>query len=191
MSAPLGRPQVLRLGARLSAASRDLLIAFAASLAVALAAQIAIPIPGSPVPVTGQTLAVLLVGFFLGARRATLALALYVAEGIAGLPVFAGGGAGPGALIGPTGGYLAAFPLAAFVAGSLASPRSGIARITFASIASHAVIFAGGLAVLARFVGAERAIAAGFLPFLPGEAIKIAAAIVIARGWSALRLPKN
>ncbi len=187
---PANRPAALPVGARLSAATRDLAAALAASLAVAVAAQVAVPIPGSPVPVTGQTLALLLVGFFLGARRGALALALYVAEGIAGLPVFAGGASGPGVLVGATAGYLLAFPPAAFVAGAFASPRSSVARIVVASLASHAVIFVGGLAVLARFLGPERAIAAGLLPFLPGEVLKIAAALVILRGWSTLRRPR-
>jgi biotin transport system substrate-specific component len=189
MSAPVLRPEVTPLGARLSSAPRTLGAAFAASLAVAVAAQISVPLPGSPVPVTAQTLALLLVGFFLGARAGALALALYVAEGVAGLPVFAGGGAGPGVLFGPTAGYLLVFPPAAFVAGALASPRSSVPRIVAASLASHAVVFAGGLIVLTRFVGAQGAVAAGLLPFLPGEAIKIAAAVVILRGWSVLRRP--
>ena len=189
--APASRASAVPIGARLSAATRDLGAAFAASLAVALAAQVAVPIPGSPVPVTGQTLALLLVAFVLGPRRGALALALYVAEGVAGLPVFAGGAAGPGVLFGATAGYLLAFPPAAFVAGALASPRSGVGRIALASLAAHAVVFAGGLAVLARFVGPERAVATGLVPFLPGEAIKIAAAIVILRGWATLRRPKR
>lgn len=188
-SAPTSRPAVIPAGARLFSILRDLAAPLAASLAVALAAQVSLPIPGSPVPVTGQTFALLLVGFFLGARRGALALALYVAEGVAGLPVFAGGAAGPGVLVGPTAGYLLAFPPAAWVAGALASPRSSVARIVLASLASHAVIFAGGLAVLARFVGAGGAVATGLLPFLPGEVIKIAAALAFVRGWTTLRRP--
>jgi biotin transport system substrate-specific component len=184
------RSATLARSARFSAASRDLATALAASLAVGMAAQASVPIPGSPVPVTGQTLALLLVGFFLGARRGALALALYIAEGVAGLPVFAGGAAGPGVLVGPTAGYLLSFPAAAWVAGALASPRSSVARIVLASLASHAVIFAGGLAVLARFVGPGNAVATGLLPFLPGEAIKIASALVILRGWTTLRRPR-
>jgi len=186
---PPGRDasSVLVVPSRASRATRDVTLVVAASLAVALAAQVSVPFPGSPVPVTGQTLAILLVGFTLGARRAAAALGLYLLEGFAGLPVFAGGAAGAGVLVGPTGGYLLAFPLAAFVAGALASDRSSALRIVVASVVSHSVIFAGGLAWLARFVPAGALLAAGLLPFLPGEAIKIGAALGILRGWRALR----
>src|SRR5690242_3764504 len=92
---------------------RDTLLVIGASVATALAAQVAIPVPGSPVPITGQTFAVLLTGMLLGPSRAFLAQALYLAEGALGLPVFAGAAAGAAKLFGPTGGYLFAFPLAA------------------------------------------------------------------------------
>ena len=89
-----------------------------ASLLIALAAQVAIPLPFSPVPVTGQTYAVLVVGAALGSRLGALSVALYVAEGVLGLPVFAPGGApGIARLLGPTGGYLVGFVGAAFVVG--------------------------------------------------------------------------
>lgn len=156
--------------------------AAAGSVAIAIAAQIAIPFPGSPVPVTAQTFALLVVGISLGARRGALALALYLLEGALGLPVFAGGAAGPAAFIGPTAGYLLAFPLAALVAGALAAPRSSWLRIALASFASHAVVFAFGLAWLARFVGAEHVFAVGLVPFLPGEALKIAATVLVFAG---------
>lgn len=175
---------------RIVSAAREGGLLLLASAFVAASAQVAVPLPGSPVPVTLQTLALLLVGIGLGARRGALALALYVAEGLAGLPVFAGGAAGPGVLLGPTGGYLLAFPAAAFVAGALASPRSGVARLATASLASHAVVFAGGLALLARIVPPEGLLAAGLLPFLPGEAMKIGACVAIVRGWAALRGPR-
>ncbi len=97
------------------------LLILGASALTALGAQIAIPVPWSPVPITGQTFAVLLSGAVLGARRAFLAQALYLAQGSIGLPVFAAGSAGLAALAGPTGGYLVAFPFAAALTG--ASPR--------------------------------------------------------------------
>jgi biotin transport system substrate-specific component len=170
---------------------RDVALVVGASLFVAAAAQVATPFPGSPVPVTAQTLALLLVGIALGARRGAAALALYLAEGLAGLPVFAAGGAGPAAFVGPTGGYLVAFPAAAFVAGALATPRSSTPRIVFASAASHAVIFLVGLAWLARFVGPERVFAMGLYPFLPGEAGKIAATAIALKGWGAARRARS
>jgi biotin transport system substrate-specific component len=157
-----------------------------ASLLTALAARIAITLPWSPVPVTGQTLAVLLTGMTLGARRGFLALTLYLAEGLAGLPVFAGGAAGPAALLGPSGGYLMAFPLAAALTGALAE-RSWDRRFvtTFAAmLAGSAVIFAGGLAWLARFVPAGQLLGAGLVPFVPGDILKASlAAAALPGAW--------
>jgi biotin transport system substrate-specific component len=157
-----------------------------ASLVTALAAQIAIPLPFSPVPLTGQTFAVLLSGAVLGARRAFLAQALYLLEGMAGLPFFAGGAAGAGILAGPTGGYLLAFPFAAFVTGALA--RAGwdrrFATMLAAILLGSLVIFGCGLAGLSRFVPTGRLLALGLLPFLPGDVVKATlAAIAVPGVW--------
>lgn len=153
---------------------RDILLIAGTSVVTGLAAQIAIPIPGSPVPITGQTFAVLLSGAVLGARRAMLAQLLYLAEGAIGLPVFAGARAGLGVLIGPTGGYLLAFPLGAAVTGALA--ERGWDRRFFtmliAMLLGSAAIFAGGLAWLSRFLPASQLLPSGLLPFLPGDLIK-------------------
>lgn len=150
------------------------LLVVAASLATAGAAQVAIPLPWSPVPVTGQTFAVLLTGAVLGARRAFLAQALYLAEGAMGLPFFAAGAGGLAPFLGPTGGYLAAFPLAAALTGALAERgwdrRFG--TMLAAMLLGSAVIFALGLAGLARFVPAAHLATAGLLPFLPGDLVK-------------------
>src|SRR5689334_15576696 len=97
----------------------NLVLIVAASALTALAAQLALPLPFSPVPVTGQTFAVLLTGAALGARRGAAAQLLYLAEGAAGLPVFAGWAGGAHVLLGPTGGYLVAFPFAAAIVGAL------------------------------------------------------------------------
>lgn len=167
--------------------ARDAGGVLAGSVAVALAAQVSVPLPGSPVPVTAQTLAVVLVGIGLGPARGAAALGLYLLQGLIGLPVFAGGSAGPGAFVGPTGGYLLAFPAAAFVAGALASSSASTPRIVLASLASHALIFAAGLSMLARFLPGSALLAAGLFPFLPGTAIKIGAAVAITRGWSLAR----
>jgi biotin transport system substrate-specific component len=155
-----------------------LLLVVGGSLVVALSAQLVVRLPFTPVPVTGQTLGVLLVGAALGARRGAAALALYLMEGAAGLPFFAGGMAGAAYLLGPTGGYLVAFPLAAFVTGWAAERGWDRNWLTTAAamILGVAVIFAGGLAGLSLFVGWERVWAAGLLPFLPGAVIKIAVA---------------
>jgi len=157
---------------------RDTVLILAASVVTALAAQIAIPLPWSPVPLTGQTFAVLLSGAVLGARRGFLAQIVYLAEGASGLPFFAGGDAGIAKILGPTGGYLMAFPLAAAVTGFLA--ERGWDRRFFTTYAAlligSAVIFAGGLAWLARFVPADRLLMSGLLPFIPGDLLKSALA---------------
>jgi biotin transport system substrate-specific component len=157
-----------------------------ASVVTALAAQLAFPVPWSPVPITGQTFAVLLSGAVLGARRAFVAQALYLIEGVAGLPVFAGGAAGVGALIGPTAGYLSAFPLAAALVGALAERGwdRRFATMVAAMLLGSGVILVVGLAALSRFVPREHLPAAGLWPFVPGELIKSAlAALVFPRAW--------
>lgn len=174
----------MSLSASLSRAPRTLaetstlpswLLVSLASLVIAGAAQVAIPLPFTPVPLTGQTFGVLLTGMALGSRRGALAVALYLLEGALGLPVFAGGAAGLVKLLGPTGGYLAAFPLAAFVAGLLAErgwdrkPGTTVVGMLLAS----AVIFLLGALWLARFVGGlGPAVVQGVLPFLPGDLVK-------------------
>ena len=107
--------------------ARDLALILAGSLLVALAARISIPLPFTPVPITGQTLAILLVGAALGSRLGFLSLLAYLAEGAMGLPVFAGGTGGLAKILGPTGGFLLAFPLAAGLVGLLVE-RFGLDR---------------------------------------------------------------
>lgn len=158
---------------------QNLLLIAAGSLLVALCAQIALPLPFSPVPVSGQTFAVLLVGATFGARRAAAALLLYLAEGAAGLPVFTPVGApGLARLAGPTAGYLLAFPLAAFVLGTLLekAPRRGLGYWLGAVAAAETIIFAGGATWLKWATGssAAQALLMGVVPFLPGELMKVA-----------------
>jgi biotin transport system substrate-specific component len=157
-----------------------------ASLLVALMAQVSIPLPFSPVPITGQTFAVLLVGAALGARRGAASLLLYLLEGAVGLPVFAGGTGGPAVLLGPTGGYLIGFVAAAWLVGALAG--RGLDRrlphALLAFLAGEAVIFLCGAAVLAVYVGPANALPLGVIPFIPGELIKIAlAAAALPAAW--------
>jgi len=161
-------------------AVRDAALVVGASIATALAAQIAIPLPWTPVPITGQTFAVLLSGAVLGARRGFAAQLLYLAEGALGLPVFAGAAAGWLKLVGPTGGYLIAFPFAAAAVGALCQRgwdrRFG--TMLAAMLAGSSIIFASGLAQLSRFVPAPTLLAQGLLPFVPGDLIKSALAAV-------------
>jgi biotin transport system substrate-specific component len=160
----------------------------AATILLGLCAHIVIPLPWTPVPITGQTFGVLLVGVLLGARRGGLALLLYLLEGAAGLPVFQPLGlAGAARFVGPTTGYLISYPLAALVTGwmvergtEIAAARAEKSRSsTFALvgglISGDAIIFAGGCAWLAVGwgLGWKLALQQGALPFVPGEIIKI------------------
>ncbi|MET7856700.1 biotin transporter BioY [Streptomyces sp. NPDC005318] len=143
-----------------------------------IAAQIAVPVPGSPVPVTGQTFAALLVGTALGARRGFLSLAVYALVGMAGMPWFAGGSSGAG---GASFGYVLGMLLAATVVGDLAR-RGGdrsVLRTAGTMVLGSAIIYAVGVPYLALSTGmsASAAIAAGLVPFLLGDALKAALAM--------------
>jgi biotin transport system substrate-specific component len=156
------------------------------TLLVALSAQVVVPVPFSPVPMTLQPLAVLAVGGLLGAAGGVSALLLYIALGALGLPVFAGGGAGFLHLVGPTGGYLLAFPIAAGVTGALTGhePRSAL-RVLLACALGMVIIHTGGVAQLA-LLGGDPALAmrVGFVPFLTGDLLKVglAAALILVAG---------
>ena len=159
-------------------AVQNVLLVLAASLVTAAAAQLEIHLPWTPVSITGQTFAVLLVGATLGARRAFLAQSLYLLEGACGAPFFAGGAGGVLPLLGPSGGYLMAFPFAALATGWLAQRAWDRRPFTMflAMLAGSTVIFAAGLAQLSRFVPAGGLLAAGLFPFVAGDVIKCALA---------------
>lgn len=158
-------------------ARKDLLWIVGFSLLTALLAQVEIRLPYTPVPLTGQTFAVLLSGAVLGSRRALLSQMLYLAEGAAGLPVFAGGGATMVKLLGPTGGYLWSFPLAAGLLGWLV--ERGASRKTWRLAASlviaDALILTWGAWWLRFLYGTtlRQAWLLGFYPFLVGDILKI------------------
>ena len=167
-------------------AAYDLSVVLAASFFVALLAQVSIRLPFTPVPITGQTFAVLFIGLLLGSRRGAYAILLYLGEGLVGLPVFAGGAAGPAYLLGPTGGYLLGFVGAAFLTGLCA--ERGWDRHFLKSLAALAagnlVIFFCGALWLSLFVGRRNVWTAGVWPFLPGMVLKtFAAAILLPAGW--------
>jgi biotin transport system substrate-specific component len=159
-------------------ATRQVAIVAAASLFVALCARLSVPLPFTPVPLTLSNFGVLVVGLLLGSKRGFAALALYLAQGAAGLPVFAVGAGGIAQLLGPTGGYLLAYPVAAFVAGWIAERgASRFGRFLVAALAAEVVIFAGGLAwLMALTHGAAQAMNFGLYPFVFAEVIKITAA---------------
>lgn len=166
-------------------------VALGAAL-TALAAQVAVPIPGSPVPVTGQTFAVLLVGAALGPARAVASMALYVALGAVGLPVFTDGSGGAHVLVGATGGYLVGFLVAGAVAGLAARhghDRSVLRELAVA-VAASATIYVCGVTWLSASTGMTlgQAVAVGVVPFLLGDALKaLLAAGALPTAWGFVR----
>ena len=179
-----------------------LAVALAGALFVAAAAQVAIPVPGSPVPFTLQPMAVLIVGGLLGARYGAVSLVMYLAMGAVGLPVFAPVGLpGFARLLGPTGGFLIAYPFAAAVVGKAVRRTGGQAvnddahatalppyRLTvLAAMLGMLVIFVGGIAQLA-IVTPGHAVNFGLLPFAPADLAKVLlAGLVIRRFASSTR----
>ena len=161
----------------------DLLAVVGGACAVALASQVAVPLPGTPVPMTLQPLAVLLVGGLLGARRGAASLAFYLALGASGLPVFTPLGApGLARLLGPTGGYLLAYPFAAALVGWIVARRPGWTGAIGGPLLGMLVVHAGGLAQLLILTGSARlALAAGVMPFVLGDTVKVALAALILR----------
>jgi biotin transport system substrate-specific component len=171
---------------------RVLAVLFVTALTAA-ASQVSVPLPFTPVPFTLQPMVVLLGGAVLGARLGASAQALYLGLGIAGLPVFAFAPELPQGvfrLLGPSGGYLMAYPLAAFVTGLLA--ERGFDRRVLTSLlamtAGLATIFAGGVLWLAKDLGLPAALAVGATPFLVVDAVKIVVASAVTPGvWRVLR----
>lgn len=163
-----------------STAMSNALFIFGGAIFLAVLAQISIPVPGSPVPVTGQTFGVLLLATSYGASLALSTFGLYLLAGIAGAPVFANHGHGMDRLIGPTGGYLIGMFLASFVLGKLAGRRwdQKIGSALFAMLIGNIIIFASGLFWLQNYTGKDWAwtLNAGFSPFIIGEILKIAIA---------------
>jgi biotin transport system substrate-specific component len=179
---------ILARTGRRSALAGSAVAVLAGSLLVALSAKV--QAPTWPVPITLQPWAVLLVGAALGARRGAIALLLYLLEGLAGLPVFAGPVAGPAYFAGPTAGYLLAFPLAAFLVGRLA--QRGWDRRPWTALPAllmgHALILAVGFAWLAGVVGLRRGFLDGVARFWIGDVLKILlAAISFPVAWRLLR----
>jgi biotin transport system substrate-specific component len=163
--------------------ARDAVLILGASLLVAVSAKVQFP---GVVPLTLQPWAVLLVGAALGRCRGAMALVAYLLEGAAGLPVFAHPAAGPGYFLGPTGGYLLSFPVAAYVVGALAE-RGWDRRIvtTLAAFAlGQAIVLVSGFSWLAVHVGARAALWEGVIRVLPGDVLKIAlAAVALPAAW--------
>jgi biotin transport system substrate-specific component len=172
---------------------RSITLILAGSWLVAFLAQVQIPV--GPVPMTGQTLGVLLIGVLLGSRKGAASMLMYLAQGAAGLPFFSAGG-GALRLLGPTGGYLAGFVLAAFLVGTL-SERGWdhqAWKTALAMVIGNLAIYICGLLWLARFVPVESLLRVGLLPFLLGDAFKIGLSmLLLPSAWHLIngRIPKK
>jgi biotin transport system substrate-specific component len=167
-------------------AARQVALVVGASLFVALCARVTIPIPGTPVPLTVQNFGVLLVGLTLGSRRGFAALALYLAEGAMGMPVFSPiGPGGVAQLFGATGGFLLAYPLVAWLAGYVMERgRSSFARAAIGGLLGEVALFTSGLAWLAVLThSVAQAFRWGLYWFLFAEVIKVMMAAGIAARW--------
>ena len=178
---------VMAPSAATSALTKAALVVFG-SLLLAVSAQFKIPL--YPVPVTGQTLVGLLIGMTYGPRLGGITMAAYLFEGAIGLPVFAGGAVGMAVLFGPTGGYLFGFLLAAVAMGYLANRGMGRSVIStiIAMVIGNMTIYLCGASWLAGFIGFGKAMVAGVLPFLYGDALKLAvAAGLMPLAWRAVK----
>ena len=166
--------------------ARRVIAVAAFAIATALGAQVWVPLPFTPVPMTLQTLFVVLAGALLGPRLGAASQLAYLGMGAVGLPVFAGAGLGAAHLLGPTGGYLLAFPVTAYVAGLVARPsgRRGLrelARLAVGLFGASLVVLVGGTAWLAALTGdLAAAVAMGLVPFLLGDIVKVGLAALIA-----------
>jgi len=165
-------------------------ISFAGSLLLALLARLSIPVPFSPVPITGQTFGVLFLGGLLGSRLASLSVIFYILEGIMGLPVFAAGSLGVLYLLGPTGGYILGFIPATYIVGYITDNgwNKNLITILISMIVGTSIVFVFGVSWLSFSAGLTTAITIGLLPYIPGALIKISLATLLI--YSINRTPK-
>jgi biotin transport system substrate-specific component len=171
---------------------RDGLLVIGSSVLLAATSRLEIHLPFTPVPITLQTLFVLLIGAALGSKRGALSMLAYLAAGAVGLPVFAGGAAGFPALLGLTAGYLWAFPIAAFVVGLLCEHHLDRSFWTsaLAMLPGSLIIYALGISWLAVLAHLDlyHAFIAGMLPFIPGDLFKlVVAALLLPSAWMIVR----
>ncbi len=187
----------IRVGERVNARVRDVALVLAGAIFIYLTAKISLPVPGSPVPITGQTFGVLLVGVSLGLRRGLFAVSLYVLLGVIGLPFFADGKGGLDVIWGATGGYLVGFIIAGAVVGRLAELGwdRHVGGALGAMLIGSAIIYAVGLPWLLVVLDLtpSQVIDKGLTPYLLGDAIKLvlAAAIFPAAWWLVGRRPDD
>ena len=166
----------------------DVIIVLCGSFIVALSAQLKFYVPFSPVPVTAQTFAVLVLGILLGSRRGVLTMIAYLAEGAFGLPVFAGG-VGLSAILGPTGGFLVGFIASAYVVGMLAEMGwdKRITTTILMMVTGEIVLYTFGVGWLAILTNIKTALVTGLVPFIAGDVLKVMiAAAVLPALWKIL-----
>lgn len=174
----------------------DVAIVVAGAALIAASAQVAIPLPFTPVPITGQTFSVLLVGAALGTTRGGSSALLYVLVGALGAPVYAEGSGGLAVLTGPTGGYLLAFPLAAALVGRLAERRwdRRFPSALGAMLCGNVLVYLVGLPWLAVSLGTglERTLELGLYPFVPGDGVKLfLASALLPTAWRLVGARRN
>lgn len=165
---------------------REAALVIGGTIFIAVSAQIRIVLPFSPVPITGQTFAVLLIAALYGSRRGPATIVTYLTFGAIGLPIFAGGTFGMMTLVGPTAGYLAGFLVAAYIVGLLSERGWDRQAWTTATgmIIGNATIYIAGIVWLSQFVGWQAVLSTGLLPFLAGDALKIVlATVLLPTGW--------
>jgi biotin transport system substrate-specific component len=165
-------------------------IVLAGSILLAVCAHVSVPLWFTPVPLSLQPFGVLLLGLLLSPRMATATVGAYLLEGVTGLPVFAPGTGGLAHLLGPTGGYLLAYPLAALLISTLwhRTGRGFSAGLVSAALGDLAILMGGALWLMVISHGSLWAsLSLAFVPFLPGDAIKVAAAAGAAASWQRLR----
>lgn len=191
MSTSFAKPETL-IGTALAPLdwTRSVGLVLGFSLLMALSAQIVFPI--GPVPITGQTFVVLLTGALLGSRLGAMTMIVYLVEGVSGLPFFYAGSGGLAHLLGPTGGYLVAFPAAAFITGAFAEhdwDRRFPTAVAAMAIGSVVIMLSGWTWFsIVTNTPMLTAFKITVLPFIPGDIIKIVlAAAVLPTGWALLR----
>ena len=161
--------------------SLNVIMVLFSTFLIAVLAQISVPVPFSPVPITGQTIGVVLVGSLLGSKKGAAAICLYIFEGVIGIPVFAQMKAGPHVLLGPTAGYIYGFIIAAYIAGFFSEKglTKNPTQCFVSCFISTTIILLSGALYLSFFKGINDALILGFYPFLVGDVIKSAAAALL------------
>lgn len=162
--------------------ARDVLLIGLSSLLISLMGQFAIPLPFTPVPVSFRFQTILALGVLLGSRRAFLATCLFLAQGLAGLPVFTSGASGIAGLLGPTGGYILAYPVAAYIVGAITERKPTLMFAGLAFVLAHLIVYASGMSYLSLWVGLSKAFTLGVAPFLFVDLLKSILALSLV-GW--------